>query len=76
MRRTGKRPVVTGEESLIGNEAEVVSKLDLSNLYTVRMQGELWTAHADDSIQVGETVTVLSVEGNTLRVKRKNYAVK
>ncbi len=78
MRITHRIPVATGAESLINRDAEVISKSNAGArpTYLVRMEGELWTASSNDTIKIGETVTVSTVKGNMLKVKSKNDNVK
>jgi membrane protein implicated in regulation of membrane protease activity len=72
MRRSMSRQPVTGAESLVRKEAEVVSKSAAGKrLYMVRVAGELWTAQSRDIIQPGQTVTIVAVDGNRLTVERK-----
>ena len=55
MRRNKKYRIATGKEGLIGREAEVISSSAPGKLttYTVRVEGELWTARSDDSVRPG-----------------------
>jgi membrane protein implicated in regulation of membrane protease activity len=72
MRRSKRRPPVTGAESLVQKEAEVISKSTAGkNLYMVRVNGELWTAQSRSIIHPGQTVTIMAVNGNRLTVERK-----
>lgn len=66
-----KRPK-TGAESLIGAEAEVVSRLKPGDhaQYLVRSQGELWSAKSPNVLHPGETVSIGAIDGITLIVKR------
>lgn len=68
MRRTHKRPVVTGAEGLIKQEARVVSKAGAAVF--VRVEGELWAARSDDPLDTGDRVIIVGKEGNMLRIKR------
>ena len=63
--RAMKRPLQDGFQSLIGTEAEVVSRLasDHSAQYLVRAQGELWSAYSTDKLQPGEQVNIVAVKG-------------
>ena len=70
--RAMKRPLQDGFQSLIGTEAEVVSRLasDHSAQYLVRSQGELWSAYSTDTLQPGEQVSIMAVKGIGVVVKR------
>jgi len=72
--RAIKKHPKTGAEGLIGATARIVSSLQTSNeaQYVVRIQGELWNASSSDILNVGELVTITSVNGLTLLVKRVN----
>ncbi len=67
----GRRyPVVSGTEALIGASGVAVS--DLNPGGTVRVKGEVWTATAEsDTIQKGNEVKVVRVEGLRLKVVKK-----
>ena len=69
----GRQPA-TGAESLIGAEAEVVSRLgSLGHAqYLVRCQGELWSANCSTALQPGETVNVAAVDGVRLVIQQDN----
>ncbi len=63
-------PVVSGTEALIGASGVAVS--DLNPGGTVRVKGEVWTAIAEnDTIQKGNEVKVISIEGLRLKVAKK-----
>ena len=70
--RAMKRPLQDGFQSLIGTEAEVVSRLapDHSAQYLVRAQGELWSAYSTDTLQPGEQVSIMAVKGIGVVVER------
>jgi membrane protein implicated in regulation of membrane protease activity len=62
--RVMRKPIQDGFQSLIGTEAEVVSRLaDRSARYLVRSQGELWTAYSTDILEIGELVNIVAVKG-------------
>ena len=69
-----RKPLETGVLSLVGSEAEVVSKLSPghSAQYVVRSGGELWTARCIDVLQPGETVSIAAIRGIGLVVERRN----
>jgi len=62
-----RKPIQDGFQSLIGTEAEVVSKLapDAPARYLVRAQGEgeLWSAYSTDALDIGERVNIVAVKG-------------
>jgi membrane-bound serine protease (ClpP class) len=62
-----KRPPVTGSEQMIGMRGEVVSWAGAHG--SVRVHGEIWSARADQPLQVNDTVRVVGREGLTLIVK-------
>jgi len=70
-RSMGRRPGA-GRESLIGEEAKVVSTLSPGDhaQYLVRAQGELWSADSPDVLKIGELVNVTAVDGIRLLVRR------
>jgi len=67
----------TGSESLIGAAGEVVSKLTPRDHaeYLVRSQGELWSANSPDILQAGETVSIATVDGIRLIVRRNGNPI-
>ncbi len=66
-----KKPVTTGAEGLLGIIAEVVSKSGTLGYtkYMVRARGELWTASSAVSLQPGEMVSVMAVDGLKLVIE-------
>lgn len=72
IRKSMKKRPETGTESLIGAEAEVISRLKPGDhaQYLVRSQGELWSARSPNVLHPGETVNIEAVDGITLMVKR------
>jgi membrane protein implicated in regulation of membrane protease activity len=78
MRRNKKYRVVTGREGLIGQEAEAISTSTIGGktAYTVRIEGELWTARSHDAVQPGEKVVITATEGSILIVKHKDGTAK
>ncbi len=63
-----RRRVQMGPETLVGATAQVVSPCRPYG--QVRIQGELWRAHCADGADMGEQVTVRSLDGLTLVVER------
>ena len=65
--RARKRPVVTGDEALIGAEGEAVSWDGDEG--RVRVQGEIWRARADAPLAAGKRIKVLKRDGLILCVE-------
>jgi len=64
------RKRVTGREGMIGEQGKVVEAL--TPVGTITVKGEYWSAKSvEDSIEAGENVEIIGLEGLTLRVKRK-----
>jgi len=70
--RAMRKPLQDGFQSLIGTEAEVVSRSapDHSAQYLIRSQGELWSAYSTDTLQPGEPVNIVAVKGIGVVVER------
>jgi len=62
-----RRPVVSGQEELIGATAEVVNDFDGDGF--VHLHGENWSAHATTPLRKDQTVRVLKMDGLTLWVE-------
>ncbi len=58
----------TGKEGLIGMQA--TAKTDIHADGQVFMRGEYWSAWSDETIEKGEVVTVVAVEGLKVKVKK------
>jgi len=65
--RSLRRPVVTGVQGMIGDNAEVVQGFSGSG--RVRYRGELWKAHSQVELQAGQRARIVKVEGLTLWVE-------
>ena len=76
IRRAMRKPPADGFWSLVGTEAEVVSKSETvrSAKYLVRAQGEgeLWSAHSVDVLNIGERVNIVAVKGIGVVVESRN----
>ena len=74
IRKAMRKPIQDGFRSLIGTEAEVVSKRapTHSAKYLVRAQGEgeLWSAYSTDVLKIGEQVNIVAVKGIGVVVER------
>jgi membrane-bound serine protease (ClpP class) len=68
--RTLRSKVTTGQEGLIGLDAEIAE--DLAPEGVVKCRGEVWKARTKgESLRVGGSAVVVSIEGMTLVVKPK-----
>lgn len=76
MRRTDKLPITTGAEAMVGQEVKVVSRIRSPGppVYLVRASGETWRARTQDTVQIGNIATVVSVEGTMLWVRGENHS--
>ncbi len=76
IKRAMIRPIKDGFQSLIGTEAEVVSKqVTVSSVkYLVRAQGEgeLWSAYSTNALDIGEWVNIVAVKGIGVVVERRD----
>jgi membrane-bound serine protease (ClpP class) len=66
--RAHRGRVDTGKEGLIGMHAE--AKTNIGEDGQVFLRGEYWNAQSDEHIAKGEKVTVVSVDGLRLKVKK------
>jgi membrane-bound serine protease (ClpP class) len=65
--RSMRRPVVTGVQGMIGDNAEVIH--DFAGIGRVRYRGELWNARSDTELRTGQIARIVKVEGLTLWVE-------
>lgn len=63
-----RKPVMTGLEGLIGQIGRVSETIDGEG--TIHVAGVLWHAIADEKIEKGEKVRIVSSEHTTLKVER------
>jgi membrane-bound serine protease (ClpP class) len=67
--RSRRMPAVTGAQALIGRHAVTRSALNPEGI--IFLEGERWRAAAEDAhVQEGERVTVVGVDGLTLKVRK------
>jgi membrane-bound serine protease (ClpP class) len=64
--------VVTGVENLVGAVGTTVEPLEPKG--HVRVQGELWEAHAHQAVPAGTRVRVVALDGLTLEVETAEKA--
>ena len=65
-----RKPVVSGQEELLGATAEVINDFDVEGF--VHLHGENWTARTSIPLRKGQTVRVDKIEGLTLWVNPLN----
>jgi membrane protein implicated in regulation of membrane protease activity len=72
--RAIRKVPTTGANSLVGMEARVMSRLGPKDeaQYLVEADGEMWSANSSDTMEPGETATIIAVEGIKLIVKRSD----
>ncbi len=74
IRKAMRKPVRDGFRSLVGAEAEVVSKQaagnSISYLVRARGEGELWGARSTDILDIGDWVNIVAVKGIGVVVAR------
>jgi len=63
-----RNKIVTGEQGMIGSVGEARTDIDPEG--KVFVQGELWNAHAEKRVQMGDHVVVRKVEGLELEVEK------
>ena len=59
----------TTAERLIGRKAKVVRQID-NDTFVVSVSGEEWSAHTNDSIDIGETVKVVGINSIILIIEK------
>jgi membrane-bound serine protease (ClpP class) len=64
-----RRRATTGAEGLIGQQGRAETALTPEGW--VKVQGELWRASADEPIGAGERISVVSMNGLALRVRKE-----
>lgn len=71
--RARKKEVVTGLKPLLGNNAvvEFVRGVEVR----VRLVGELWQVESDVPLSKGDSVTVVGINGVTLKVEKNNGGI-
>jgi len=69
--RTQRRRSIVGAEGMIGEVGEVRRVIEPAHRVKVFVHGEYWDADADGSLQVGDSVEVIGVQGLRLRVRRR-----
>ena len=57
-------------DALMGKKAQVTEPVNPPSLGMVKIEGELWRAEAEQAIEAGAMVEILSVEGTRLKVKK------
>ena len=68
---THRKKVLSGKEGLIGETGEAQDHIGTHQEGKVFVHGEIWNAVSQDALKKGDKITVLEIDGLTLRVKRK-----
>lgn len=61
----------TTAERLIGMDAKILRQID-ETTYVVIVAGEEWSAHTNDSVNVGDTVKVVGINSIILIIEKNN----
>jgi membrane-bound serine protease (ClpP class) len=67
MIKAHNKPIITGEEGLLGKEGVVISMHE--NYILIRVEGELWKAELMGVTEPGHSVKIVKVDGLLLTVK-------
>ncbi len=70
--RDRRKPVATGVEGMIGDNAEVIG--NKNGIWKVGVRGELWDAVCRGDLSAGQTVKITGVERTKLLVEAVNPA--
>ena len=70
--RSRDRPVVSGQEEMVGAHAEALHDFDTRG--QIWVHGERWTARTSTPVIAGQSLQVVRVDGLTLHVKPKDSA--
>ena len=69
--------VPTNVNGIIGKNGTVLEDItDINDLGKVKVNGELWSAYADEPISKGTKVQIIGVDGVKLKVEKINVASK
>ena len=68
--RSRDRPVVTGQEEMVGAHAEALHDFDSRG--QIWVHGERWTARTSTPVTAGQSLEVVRVDGLTLHVQPKD----
>lgn len=74
MQKLNKAAEKTNAETVIGKEFELLSDIKFNEAGSIKVNGVVWTAIAEDEhteIPAGKIVVVLKIEGNKYIVKEK-----
>ncbi len=66
--RAMRKPTMTGSNALIGKSVDVID-MDHHKGH-VRIEGEIWDARSDDSLQKGDEARVIAVNDLTLKITK------
>ena len=70
--RSRDRPVVSGQEEMVGAHAEALHDFDTRG--QIWVHGERWTARTSTPVSTGQALEVVRVEGLTLHVRPRDSA--
>ena len=67
---TKESPSLSNVDAMINQVVIVTEKIDPDLGGQIKFEGEIWRAVADEEIEAGEKVSVTSISGNKLHVKK------
>ena len=62
--------IATNVDSLIGKTVLVTTSITPNQIGSVKIDGVEWSAKADENIDIGDFVKIVSISGNTLSVTK------
>jgi membrane-bound serine protease (ClpP class) len=66
-----RRATVTGSAGMIGESGRALTRIEPGGVGQVSTHGEIWKAVAEDQIDQGDPISVTSVDGLTLKVRKQ-----
>lgn len=68
LRAQFKRSARSGKKSMIGKKVEAIKRVDPEG-GKVFVQGEIWNAYSDETVEKGEWCEIIEIKGLTIKVK-------
>lgn len=68
--RSHRKKILSGKEGLVGQKGSVIKSIPLNQEGKVFVHGEIWNAVSDGKLEKGDKITVMQVDGMTLKVQK------